>query len=197
LNLFRTTGDRVHDEYLNRLEARVNQLESQVSNSTTAQTVVTPSVPSVVSGNIEVSTSDGTYDAQVGGLEFDQAYGFVLSTDGNLAKVQLPTLSTGDLSTSGDFAHTGSGKKIGFFGATTVVRTAAYTMTYSTGSRTNSAPTAAAVATTAATLAAYGYTQAQADSIPVAINALVADVLNLKQVLTQVIKDLQSYGLLQ
>lgn len=84
--------------------------------------------------------------------------------------------------------------KIGVFGVAPVARAAAITQTYATATRTHANPTAAAVAVTAATLAGYGYTQAQADSIPVAINALVADVANIKQVLNSVIDDLQAYG---
>ena len=57
--------------------------------------------------------------------------------------------------------------------------------------------TAAAVVTTGAGSASYGYTQAQADSIPVAINALAADVLALKKVITALIDDGQANGLLQ
>lgn len=86
--------------------------------------------------------------------------------------------------------------KMGFYGATPVVRPAAYTQTYATATRTHAAPTAAAVATTAATLAAYGFTQAQADALPVAINALVTDLANTKQVLNQLLDDLQTLGLL-
>ena len=50
--------------------------------------------------------------------------------------------------------------------------------------------TAANVVTTAATLVAYGYTQAQADAIPVAINATQADVLALKKLIVALINDL-------
>lgn len=86
---------------------------------------------------------------------------------------------------------------IGVNGVPEYARPAAYTMTYAVGARLNPALTAAAVVTTASALAQYGYTQAQADSIPVAINALVADVLALKKTLTQAIQDLQAYGWLQ
>jgi hypothetical protein len=88
-----------------------------------------------------------------------------------------------------------TGDKIGFLGATPVVRPGAYTQTYSTASRTVPAATSAAVATTAATLSAYGYTQAQADAIPVAINAVEADLSALKQVVNALIDDHQALGL--
>ena len=70
-----------------------------------------------------------------------------------------------------------------------------YTQTYATAASTVPAATVAAVVTTAAGLASYGFTQAQADAIPVAVNALAADVLALKKVLTQIIDDLQAAGI--
>lgn len=95
-------------------------------------------------------------------------------------------------------AAPGNQVQISFFGKLpTVPLPAAFTMTYALNSRVNAALTAAAVVTTPAALVSYGYTQAQADSIPVAINALIADVLNIKKVLTQILQDLQAYGLEQ
>ncbi len=67
-----------------------------------------------------------------------------------------------------------------------------YTQTYNTAATTVPDATVAAVATTAAGLAAYGYTEAQANAIPVAINALAADVLALKKVITSLIDTLQT-----
>jgi len=83
----------------------------------------------------------------------------------------------------------GAATRLAFYGGTKVIRPAAYTKTYSTASRTVANATAGAVVTTAATLAAYGYTQAQADSIPVAINALRADVDILRQLIVSLIND--------
>lgn len=72
----------------------------------------------------------------------------------------------------------------------------AYTQTaYSTADKTHDNVTSSAVATTAATTAAYGYTSAQADAIPVAINAVAADLLDLKQLVNSVIDDLQAVGI--
>lgn len=90
-----------------------------------------------------------------------------------------------------------SASELGFYGATPAARPSAYTQTYSTTTRTHANITASAVATTAATLASYGFTQAQADAVPVAINANATDIANVKQVLNQVIDDLQTLGLLQ
>lgn len=100
----------------------------------------------------------------------------------------------------------GSGMKVqsasgllGFFNATPVARTAGYTQTYSTASRTMPNLTSAAVATTGATaVTPFGYTTAaQADAIVTAINAIRADVDNTRKVVNQILDDLQSYGLLQ
>lgn len=78
---------------------------------------------------------------------------------------------------------------------TTNSASAAFTQTYSTAARTVTTASVAGVLTTAAGLTSYGFTQAQADSIPVAINALAADVLVLRQVLNAVIDTLQAAGL--
>lgn len=88
------------------------------------------------------------------------------------------------------------GATVGFYGTAPIARAAAYTQTYSTATRTHANPTAAAVATTAASLAGYGFTQAQANALPAAINALVIDLANTKQVLNRVLDDLQLMGLL-
>ena len=93
----------------------------------------------------------------------------------------------------------GSAPMIGFLGAAAIARPTAYTQTYATATRTHNNVTSAAVATTAATQTTpWGYgSQAQADAIPVAINAVAADLLNLKQLMNQVIDDIQLFGLLQ
>jgi hypothetical protein len=72
-----------------------------------------------------------------------------------------------------------------------------YTQTYSTAATTVPAATVSAVATDASTQTTpYGYaTQAQADALPVACNALAADVLAIKKVVTQIIDDMQAAGL--
>ena len=90
------------------------------------------------------------------------------------------------------WTDTGAVSKLAFFGATRVVQPAAYTLTYSTAVRTVPAATAANVATTASTLVAYGFTQAQADSIPVEINAMQADMLELKKLIVSPINDLST-----
>lgn len=91
----------------------------------------------------------------------------------------------------------GTTTTIGFLGATPVAKPTAYTQTYSTAARTVPVATQVAVVTTAASTSAYGFTQAQADAIPVAINAAAADILALKKVVTALIDDFQAFGLLQ
>ena len=71
-----------------------------------------------------------------------------------------------------------------------------YTQTYSTAARTNPNATAAAVATTGSGLVSFGYTQSQADSIPVAINALIDDNLALRKLLNGLIDDLQALAII-
>ena len=84
---------------------------------------------------------------------------------------------------------------IGFLGAAAVARPTAYTQTYSSATRTHSNPTAADPGTYAA--GANGYsTGALAQALFNSVEALVVDMENVKQVLNQVIDDLQAYGLL-
>ena len=78
-------------------------------------------------------------------------------------------------------------------------QSAAYTQTYSTALRTVNNPTTTAVATTAATQTTpWGFdSQAQADSLPVQINACQADILELKKNVTALIDDLQAVRIAQ
>jgi hypothetical protein len=72
----------------------------------------------------------------------------------------------------------------------------AYTKTYNTAARVIPAATVAAVDTTGSTLTTpYGYAQAQADAIPVAINALAADVLALKKLIVSLVVDSEAVGI--
>lgn len=72
-----------------------------------------------------------------------------------------------------------------------------YTQTYATAAQTVSAATALAAVTTAATQSTpFGYvTQAQADAVVAAVNALILDVLAIRKVQNSLIDDLQSSGL--
>ncbi len=92
----------------------------------------------------------------------------------------------------------GTAPMIGFYGVTPVVRPTAYTQTYATASRTHSNPTATTVTVSVTQTTPWGYSaKAEAEAIVTAINALITDVANVKQVLNQAIDDLQANGLLQ
>lgn len=128
----------------------------------------------------------------------------------------------GNVTISGALAHTGSTK--GSYGVTPTARPSAYTQTYSTASRTHSNPTASSLTdnsggaanTTIEAMPDPADTPILADDlrddivanllpairnnvadIAAQINALIADVANVKQVLNQVIDDFQLEGSLQ
>ena len=87
---------------------------------------------------------------------------------------------------------------LGFYGVTPVVRPTAYTQTYATASRTHSNLTAATVIASAVLVLPFGYSSsAQADNIVISVNNLVTDLTNVKNVLNQLIDDLQSVGIVQ
>lgn len=92
-----------------------------------------------------------------------------------------------------------SGGTAGFYGVTPTARPTTYTLTYAATTRTHAAVTSAAVSTAAATaVTPFGYaTAAQADALPVAINAVEADLVVAKNLLNSVIGDLKLVGLLQ
>jgi hypothetical protein len=99
--------------------------------------------------------------------------------------------------TTGTKIGTATTQKLAFYNSTPIVKPTAYTQTYSTASKTHPNGTSSAVATTASTTTTpWGYTtQAQADAVPVAINAVRTDLDNLKQLVNSVIDDLQALGL--
>lgn len=83
------------------------------------------------------------------------------------------------------------------FLANTYAGPGAYTQAYATADRTHANPTAVAVATTPATnVVPYGFTQAQADAILAAVNALIVDLADVKQLVNAVIDDLQAQRIL-
>ena len=71
----------------------------------------------------------------------------------------------------------------------------AFTQTYSTADATHAAATQTAVVTTGAALAAYGYTEAQANDIVTQLNAARLDILDVKQLANSIIDALQANGL--
>jgi len=87
--------------------------------------------------------------------------------------------------------------KIGVFGTTPASQTAAFTQTYSSASRTNPAMTSADLAITASS-GGWGYSsEAEANSVETELNALRDDVESTKDLLNQVVDDLQTYGWFQ
>jgi len=117
-----------------------------------------------------------------------------------ILKSDTGALHLGD-STSNDVILLSSGDtkilgNIGFYNTTPVARPAAYTQTYATATRTHSNITAATPSAYAA--GANGYsTGAKASEVHAAVVAHQTDIANIKQVLNQVIDDLQTLGLLQ
>lgn len=97
-----------------------------------------------------------------------------------------------------DLIHSDSAAKIGVFGATPIVRTSAYTQTYSSTSRTNPAMTSSDLNITATDTSAWGYSsEAEANAVETELNALRDDVEATKDLVNQLLDDLQAYGWLQ
>ena len=116
----------------------------------------------------------------------------------------------------GQLAHRGS--TLGLYGVTPATRPTAYTQTYSTATKTHSNPTAAnpaaiteytphasgAVPVVSAgatdldtTAAALNTLVDECQALETEVSALVVDMANVKQVLNQVLDDLQTVGMLQ
>lgn len=92
--------------------------------------------------------------------------------------------------------HTKIAGNVGFNNIGPIARPAAYTQTYATATRTHSDLTSTNPATYAA--GSNGYSNAaMASAVHAAVIAHRTDIANIKQVLNQVIDDLQAYGLLQ
>jgi hypothetical protein len=154
----------------------------------------------------QLDASDGLADADLVAVVDDVA-GTPATQKATFTQVKALVLATptvtgkatfgSEVEIDGALNHDGS--TVGFYNVTPVSRPAAYTQTYATATRTHSSMTSVAVATTAATQTTpWGYgSQAQADAIITAINALRTDVINVKGVVNSVVDDLQANGLLQ
>ena len=115
-----------------------------------------------------------------------------MNTDGTLNRDPTP-ISSGSI--AGEIAH--SGTTVGFYGVTPVTRPSAYTQTYNAASRTHSNLVSASVSASVVLVTPFGFaSSAQGDNLVLAVNRLVTDLTNVKNVLNQVIDDLQSQGLL-
>ena len=86
---------------------------------------------------------------------------------------------------------------VGFYGTAPIAQPSAYTQTYATADKTNANPTATSIATTGVTQTTpWGYaTEAQGNAVAVAVNALIVDVADVKQLVNSLIDDLQALGL--
>jgi len=162
--------------------------------------------PAQVKTTLTINNVDNTTDA---GKPVSTAQQTALDLKANLAgptftgTVTVPGLTINNATDLTINATTGtkigqSTSKIGFFGVTPAVRPTAITQTYSTASSTHAAVTqlAAPAGGTGATAGAYN-TAANRDLMITSINAARTDIANVKQVLNQVIDQLQALGLLQ
>jgi hypothetical protein len=124
--------------------------------------------------------------------------------------VQVATFNTLDISGNCQFG-TNNSSLLGFYGATMVNQPGAYTQTYSTADKTVANATAAALTLSNMedgsannTLVAIGNTsdsnqsdniEQNFDKVGDEINALIADVDDLRKTVTAIIDDLQELGL--
>ena len=159
-----------------------------------------------VTGAATVSTTLGVTGTST--LAAVTASGLVTANNGltvatgkavSIAGTSTLTVGTGATILGGTLAVTGTTTVANFgMGSKTPVGAATtYTQTYNTAARTIPAATAAGVVTTGSTITTpYGYVgAAQADAIPVAINALEADVLALKKVVVAIVQDITAVGI--
>lgn len=165
--------------------------------------------------NVIVGTSIriGSSPAGSGALNFANNTSVMWRNAANDQDLQILAVGNDDTVYLGNFAATirvgnNSGALLGFYGATPAARTAAYTQTYSTATRTHANFTSADLtgissSTTGSALAepSGSYTQSEMQQnfrrIQDQFNALRADVANLKQLANSVIDDQQTYGLFQ
>lgn len=139
-------------------------------------------------------------------LQSDDTTGYIIPLG-----IQMDAKNIATDTTTGMQIATAITQKLGFFGATPVVKPSAYTQTYSTADKTVASQTAGAltnntggvVSTTLAAITA-GTTYAQADltaiknalaSLADQVNKLRNDHLDTTQALNGIIDDLQALGL--
>ena len=176
--------------------------------------------------NRKVLMSDGTDIGWSAGALGSAAYAatgdFATAAQGTLADNAMPIAGgtfTGDVTfadshnlifntTNGTQIGTGGTQKIGFWGVTPVVRPSAFTQTYSTATHTVANLTAAALTdntggTANTTLESIGTTYSQSAvrnnfaDLAAMVNKNTADHVVLIRVVTAIIDDLQSMGILQ
>lgn len=160
------------------------------------------------SGTITISTgnagSSGTGNANSGNITIDSG---TKSGSGTTGEINVGTTNASAVNLGN------SGGKIGLFGTAAASRPAAYTQTYATASRTHSDFTSATLtdqsggsADTTIALITNANNAGSADVGPTAdaiadlaaqVNALRVDLENAKQVINQLLDDLQTLGALQ
>lgn len=120
----------------------------------------------------------------------------VIGSPGNLELNDAVNVVLG--TTTGTKIGTSTSQKLGFYNVTPVIQPTAYTQTYSTSSKTQSAVAfTGAISGTPTQVTPWGYASAQiAGSVLQELNKLGSDVIVIKNVLNSVIDDLQSLGLL-
>lgn len=114
----------------------------------------------------------------------------------------------GELELDGALNHDGT--TVGFYGVAPATQPTAYTQTYSTATKTHASPTATALtdssggsasqtlaAITGGGAACENATKNAVASIADEVNKLITDLANVKQVVNQILDDLQTQGLLQ
>jgi hypothetical protein len=167
-----------------------------------------------VTGGVGSAASFGTYQTFVAesateGTDRTQAYigtFWVDATDATRKARQVFTISDTSNREAFRIEATGTAAAIGFLGANAQARPTAYTQTYSTATRTQTAPTAATLTdstggTANTTLAAVEATYTQATirnnfaDLAAMVNKNTADTLVLAKLIVQIIDDLQGYGL--
>lgn len=156
----------------------------------------------------KLTFNNGATDTYIGWATSGQLDFGVTST--NVLEITASkVLNKQEMEIDGALNHDGT--TVGFYGVTPVTRPTAYTQTYSTTTRTHSNITAATLTdntmgtkdNTIAKVADGGETTTNADindnfaEVTEEINALRTDIANIKDVLNQVIDDLQSVGILQ
>jgi hypothetical protein len=189
------SGTGAVDAFLYRIAGPILRTESEINTllAATGSTALSANVSGeagrrwkiIGTGEFDIGPGDGTFDTK-------------------LYRNGIGDLKTDTGLTVGTFLkHLGT--TLGFYGAAAVTKASAYTQTYATATRTHSNPTAAALTdafgTADGTIADVGAAFNQGTlndnfkECSAQINALIADLANVKQLLNSVIDDAQALGL--
>jgi hypothetical protein len=156
-------------------------------------------------GNLLVKFKSGAGSAieayKPGGTTYMQTW--YTSTDSSAPKLRVD--GSGNLqffdavnliadTTTGTKIGTATTQKFGFYNATPIVQPSAYTQTYSTADKTHANFTSADIGAFTGGLVGF-LDAAERDNVRTQVNALRADVADLKQLVNSLIDDLQALGL--